>query len=298
MRRNDETDGPRKRKWDDRKDGWLLRNLDPLHIIMPYMYPNRCDNEAFIEEKIDITNIKKYLKKKNNANLEYSYTLFHVIVTAVAKTITLRPKMNRFVQGQKMYERNEVSTAFIIKKGIEDDGKEAIAYIVHPQNDTINSIRNRINAEIRLAQEDTLSGAMNSLSLVSKTPHWLLRIVTAFLAWLDFHGWMPLSITKTDPSYSSVWISSLGSIKLNAAYHHLTQRGTNSVFFVIGAVHKHPYFDNEGNATMRDVVDIGLTIDERIADGYYYSKTIKLLKHLLQNPELLEQPIGEKINDH
>ena len=47
---------------------------------------------------------------------------------------------------------------------------------------------------------------------------------------------------------------------------------------------------------MRESVDLGLTIDERLADGYYYSKTIRLLKHLLENPELLEQPLNEKVN--
>ena len=295
MQKNDTPNKLRKRKWGDRKDGWLLHDLEPLHIIMPYMYPNRCDNEAFITEKIDVTNIRKYLKNKNMANPDISYTLFHIMVAAVAKTITLRPKMNRFVQGQKMYERNEVSTAFVIKKGIEDDGDESIAHIVHPESDTIDSIRDRINKEIRTAQEEALTGAMSSLSIILKTPRWLLKIVTAYLGWLDYHGWMPLSVTATDPSYSSVWLSSLGSIKLNAAYHHLTQRGTNSVFLVMGAIHRHPYFDHDGNVTMKAVIDIGLTIDERIADGYYYSKTIKLLKHLLQNPELLEKPIGEKI---
>lgn len=46
---------------------------------------------------------------------------------------------------------------------------------------------------------------------------------------------------------------------------------------------------------MREVLDLGLTLDERIADGYYYSKTIKLLKHLLQNPQLLEAPAKEEV---
>ena len=46
---------------------------------------------------------------------------------------------------------------------------------------------------------------------------------------------------------------------------------------------------------MRMSVDLGLTIDERIADGYYYSKTIRLLKTLLENPRLLELPLSEKV---
>ena len=46
----------------------------------------------------------------------------------------------------------------------------------------------------------------------------------------------------------------------------------------------------------REVMDLGITLDERIADGYYYSKTIKLLKYLLQNPELLETPAKEEVD--
>jgi len=47
---------------------------------------------------------------------------------------------------------------------------------------------------------------------------------------------------------------------------------------------------------MKESIDIGLTIDERIADGYYYSKTVRLLRKLLENPELLELPLDEEVD--
>ena len=47
---------------------------------------------------------------------------------------------------------------------------------------------------------------------------------------------------------------------------------------------------------MRDSVDLGITVDERLADGYYYSKSIRLLKKLLENPELLERPFEEEVD--
>ncbi len=106
---------------------------------------------------------------------------------------------------------------------------------------------------------------------------------------------MPHSIIATDPFYSSVVLSNLGSIKLHAGYHHLTNWGTTSIFCVIGEIKKRPFYDGEGNVTMRDSVDLGLTVDERIADGYYYSKTIKLLMKLLENPELLEKPLNAEV---
>ena len=37
-------------------------------------------------------------------------------------------------------------------------------------------------------------------------------------------------------------------------------------------------------------VPIGITLDERIADGYYYSGTVALVQELLAHPELLELP--------
>ena len=65
---------------------------------------------------------------------------------------------------------------------------------------------------------------------------------------------------------------------------------------MIGERKKRPIYDDEGNVSMRDSIDLGLTIDERIADGYYYSKTVRLLRKLLENPELLEQPLNEKVD--
>ena len=46
---------------------------------------------------------------------------------------------------------------------------------------------------------------------------------------------------------------------------------------------------------MKDTVERGLTIDERLADGYYYSQSVKLLKYLLEHPELLERPANEPV---
>ena len=38
------------------------------------------------------------------------------------------------------------------------------------------------------------------------------------------------------------------------------------------------------------MIPLGIILDERIADGYYYSGTVALVKELLAHPELLDQP--------
>ena len=65
---------------------------------------------------------------------------------------------------------------------------------------------------------------------------------------------------------------------------------------VLGEKKLRPFFDDDGQMTMRDSIDLGLTVDERIADGYYFSKTIRLFLHLLENPELLELPLNEEVD--
>ena len=284
-----------KRRPGDRKDGKRLTNIHAMHFVMPLMYPNRCDNEAFISERIDLTNINTYLAKKNAENPEYAYNLFQIMVTAVLKTITLRPKMNRFIANNTMFLRNEVSAAFTVKKIFSDNGAEALAQIRTKGTETIDDIHDEIFRQISLCRSDKVDAGTESLNAVAKIPGFLARIVGAAARFLDRHGWMPQSVIAGDPYYCSVVLTNLGSIKLHAGYHHLTNWGTTSVFCAIGEAKKRPFFDEDGTVHMKDSVDIGLTIDERLADGYYYSRTVQLLKKLLENPELLDRPLNEEV---
>lgn len=87
--------------------------------------------------------------------------------------------------------------------------------------------------------------------------------------------------------------SNLGSIQCPAVHHHLSNYGTNSSMITIGALHKEEVLMPDGTKEIRDVVDIGATLDERIADGVYFAKSLKLIKHIFAHPEMLEKPIGE-----
>lgn len=284
-----------KRKMGDRKDGVLLRDLDSMHFIVPLLYPNRCDNEAFISERIDLTNVNAYLEKKNAENPEYAYNLFQVIVTAVLKLLTLRPKMNRFIANKNMYQRNEVSAAFVVKKLFSDNGAEALAFLHSGEDDTIDTVHEKIYQQISSCRSEKADASTDAMDIVTKLPRFISKTFVRFVCWSDKHGWVPKSLIATDPYYSSVVLTNLGSIKLHSGYHHLTNWGTNSVFVAIGEKKLRPFYDDEGNVTMRDSIDLGLTIDERLADGYYYSKTVRLLRKLLENPELLELPLNEKV---
>lgn len=282
------------RKFGDRKDGTLLRDIDSMHYIMPLIYPNRCDNEAFIQFRIDLTNAQAYLEKKNANEPAYRYNLFQLVVTAMLKTLTLRPCMNRFIANGNMYQRNELTAAFVVKKVFSDHGGEALAKIRAKQTDTVDTIHDEIYRQISVCRSEKKDDSTAGMDIIQKLPG--KKLIGIAARFLDRHGWMPKALIATDPYYCSVVLTNLGSIKMDAGYHHMTNWGTNSVFCAIGMMKKRPFYDDEGNMEMRMSVDLGLTIDERIADGHYYSKTIRLLKTLLENPELLELPLNEKVD--
>lgn len=293
MRRNEVNMG---RKLGDRKDGTLVRDLDSMHFIVPLLYPDRCDNEAFISERIDLTKADIFLEKKNAENPEYKYNLFQLVVTAMLKCITLRPRMNRFIANKNLYQRNEVSASFVVKKLFSDQGGEALAFIHAKDGDTLESIHQAIYKQVSFCRSDKVDASTASMDFFNKMPRFVSKTIVAFIRFLDRHGWVPKSLIATDPYYSSVVLTNLGSIKLHSGYHHLTNWGTNSVFCAIGEKKPRPWFDENGKVEMHDSIDLGLTVDERIADGYYYSKTVRLLKKLLENPELLELPLNAEID--
>ena len=82
---------------------------------------------------------------------------------------------------------------------------------------------------------------------------------------------------------------------MNADYHHLFDWGTISFFVVISEKKLRPFWHEDGTYDLRNTIKLGLTIDERIADGYYYAKTVRLLKHLLHHPELLDTPASQEV---
>ena len=279
-----------------RRDATLLRDIDSMHYIMPLIMPNRCDNEAFISERIDLTNAEKYLARKNAENPAYKYTIFHLIVTAVLKTITLRPQLNRFYANYNLYQRNEVTAAFTIKKIFTDEGDEALAFIHSKPTDTIDSIHDEIYRQVSYVRGEGKDPSTESMDTLQKLPLIFKKALGVGVRFLDNHGWMPQSMIETDPFRASVVLANLGSIKLRSGYHHLTNWGTTSVFCVVGEMKNRPFFDDAGNVDVRPSIDIGLTVDERISDGFYCSRAVRLFKLLLENPELLEQPLDTKVD--
>ena len=284
-----------KRRRGDRRDGRWIREGHGLQSIMAHLMPNRTDNEVYLHETIDATELLRYLEQKNQ-NAEIKYTIFHCALTAMARMVKERPLMNRFIQGRRLYERYDITLSFVAKRRFADGADEALMVLKVKDDDTVNSIARKIVGDVKqVRKEEHASGGIDQMmDSLAKWP----RPIVAFLMWLlrvaDFWGFAPAAITDMDPNYTTILASNLGSIKCPAVYHHLNNYGTCSIMVTIGTLHKEEILMPDGTKQIRDVIDIGATLDERIADGFYFARSLRLIRHIFAQPELLEKPIGEE----
>ena len=282
----------------DRFDGYWLRDEAPaLGQFMAYLMPNRTDNEAHINLDVDCRPLDAFLAKKNAGRTQDKYTYFHIFLAAAVKCFVLRPRMNRFISGNRLYMRDHISVSFVVKKKFEDKAEEGLAYKRYGENDTVDTLHESIMEEIhQCRREDVLDNSTSLMTKLLKLPRWLLRIIVNILFSLDRKGKVPYDLIKADPNYSSIFLTNLGSIGLGAGYHHLNNWGTNSFFGIIGKKHLAPEWHEDGTCTVRPVISLSLTLDERIGDGFYYAGTVRLLMKILENPEILEQPFSTPVD--
>lgn len=270
----------------DRKDGKYIKEKDPIHAIMPYLFDKRTDAEVYIKEDLDITKLKKWVDKQNKT-LDYKMTYFQALTAVFAKTIYNRPLLNRFIQGHRIYQRNIVSFSFVAKNKMVDEAKDMMVVIQAKENETVLDFTRRMAIDIFKTKKEGTNDLNGFIDKFLNLPRWILRIVVKVFKWLDYHGWLPESFTKTDSNHVTMLLSNLGSIKTGSCYHHLNNFGTNSIMITIGLIREE---------NKKHIVDISATIDERIAGGFYFAKSIKLTQYILDHPELLEDKLSSKID--
>lgn len=285
------------RRWGDRYDAKLVRDIDGLHFYMAYLMSKRTDAEVYINEKLDVTEVMKYIKEKNESG-ERKVTFFHCMIAAMARTVKMRPLLNRYISGKRFYDRNEITMGFTVKKKFTDHSEETLMIYKPKDEETLCDITDRLSPRVKEAKKEKDNGQSvdDILNIVKKLPKPIMYLFMAFMRFADSHGLMPRSFSSVDPNYCSVMLSNLGSIKCDAVYHHLNNFGTNSIMVTIGEIHKEVILNENNEPETRDVVNIGVTLDERIADGFYFARSLKLIKHMFKNPKLLDKKLGEEID--
>ena len=223
-------------------------------------------------------------------------TYFHFFCSAVAKTLYNRPLLNRFIMpGGKVYEHNDVSVGFVAKVKFEDYSEEYLA-VEHLKKDyNLFDVSKKLEKTVEKLRNNKKNDTDKTADSLAKLPAPIFDIVMKVLKFMDNHDLLPENITRNSIYHSSIIVSNLGSFKSSSIYHNLTDFGTASSLITMGAIHKEPVINDKNEVEVKDVCDFGINLDERIGDGYYFVKSMKMFEYIITHPEILEEPLGDEL---
>ena len=270
-------------------------NISALMQCCIDLKPTRKESEVYIDRQIDVTPLVDYIEEKKKNGIHYTY--FHAFLTAIGKVIYNRAKLNYFVTNRHLYEHDDITISFVAKMSLDDKSEELMLVVPIEKDDTIATIADKAAGKVAKlrGQKADKSGANNAVDSLAKLPNIIRVPVFAVLKTLGKFGWLPTSLTDNNIYFTSMIISNLGSIRCGAIYHNLADFGTCSSLATIGEIKSVKSLMSDGSEQIRKVCNFGVTLDERIADGFYFAKSLAIIEHILQHPEMLEEPASQKI---
>ena len=278
-----------------RSDGKKVKGMNVIEKAEPFFMRQRIDAVNYITAKVPCTPMDEFIARERRKG--NSYTYMHILFASIIRTFYIRPKLNRFIMRGAVYQRNTFSITMDIKPKLEDEADNITCKFYFTGRESLPEIKKMIDEEIAkytsangdASQQATTKTAKKMGSL----PDWLFRFAMALARWADKRGMMPKSLIHASPFHTSCFITKLKSIKIGHIYHHLYDFGTTAMFFAMGKEKMEPYVDKNKELKIGKFMNLGISMDERIADGFYYGKSLKLLQDFLANPDALLDGLPE-----
>lgn len=274
-----------------RKDGHHLKTISSFQKIYTFFMPKRSEAIVWHELEVDVARTVDFINNKKKEG--HDITIFELVISALLRTTSQFPEINRFIYNHKFYARNEYSVAFAIN--IKD--KIVLRKTFGQPEWDIFDVSKKIKEIIKDTVKKPADSNENIIDFFMKLPNFISSFCAILYPWLIDKGILSYESYKDNPLFSSAVVSDIGSFGLTSLYHHLYDWGNTSVFVTIGAMHKAPVVTPEGTLKVSDVIKFGFTIDERIFDGKKACDILLFFKECVENPLVLEQPPQQVIRE-
>jgi len=262
-----------------RPDATLVRDASPLRRFMPFISPRRNESVVFFAQDIQVERALAFLDQKNQTRPpDRPMTLFHLVLRAIAQALEGKPRMNRFTSGGRLWQRNEVWLTFSAKKRLDEDAPVVTVKRRFDPGETLDDMCDRLLGSIRVSRSDKKTASDREVGLLLRLPASVVHFILWIVRRIDGMGLLPRAMIDSDPMFTSAFVANLGSVGLEAAYHHLWDHGTCPIFCVVGGIKP-----GAGGRMMT----LKWTFDERIEDGFYAARGLDIVRERLENPEKL-----------
>lgn len=264
---------------------------------------SKSDSWVLFEDRIDITHTQEFLHKMRKSEIP-GLTLYHIVFAAIVRTYSQVPELNRFIQRNNIYARNEMKGSMVVMKGMQRDSERTTIMPRFEMDATLKEVVAEIEAlanpidRTKKVMEDENKNDFDKLEVaLALIPGWLISLVFSLLKLLDRYGWIPRKITALSPFHSSFFLTNMGSIGMQPVYHHIYEFGTISIFGAIGSKETVHELDRENNLRRKTYLNMKFVVDERICDGFVYAIGFKHIKSGISKPEQLMERPREVIHD-
>lgn len=284
------TDGKYHKTWGDRSDGRRVRTVNGMAVVANYIMPNRNGASNSIQDTVEITNIERYIHKKRKEGLE-NFGITHVFLAAYVRCVAKYPGCNRFLSGQRVYQRDDdIQFTMAIKKDMSTDASDTMIKLHLTQTDTSKEVYEKFNKVYEEVKNTPLDSSFDNVAgVLASLPGLLLKFVVWLLKVMDYFGKIPQFLLEVSPFHASVIFTSMGSLGIPPIVHHLYDFGNLPVFVAFGRKYRKVELDLSGKPVTRRYVDFVMNCDERTVDGFYYATVLKYFQKLLRNPEILDE---------
>jgi hypothetical protein len=270
-----------------RPDATLATDVPAYRRIMPFLMKGRNESAVYFDLPIDMTRPRELLDAFNQANPDSKATLFHLVTWAAVRTLAERPRLNRFVAGGRLWQRDGIWISYSAKKRFDDDSPIVVLKRRFDPGASFEQTVRAMHAGVKEGKSDRRSRVDKELGVLLRLPGPLLRMLLALAPLADGLGLLPRSFIDGDPMFASLFIANLGSLKMDAAYHHLYEYGNIPIFCVIGQVHDEAVVV-DGKVEVRPMALLRFSYDERVEDGLYAQRALQRLRQLVEEPSSAE----------
>jgi len=262
-----------------RPDATLAQGIPPIRRFMPFISPRRNDSLVYFSQDIDVEAALAFVERANEGRpAERPVTLFHLLLRAITVVLHERPRLNRFVAGGRIWQRDGIWLSFSAKVKFDDDAPLITVKRRFDPADDLFTMVERLHESLAQGRGGKKTAADHEMGLMLRLPPLLARGIMRMVMALDGAGLLPRAMLDPDPMHASAFLANLGSVGLDAGYHHLWEFGNIPVFCVMGRIR-----GDEGSRR----VTLKWTYDERVEDGLYCARSLERVRELLAKPEAL-----------
>lgn len=272
-----------------RSDGKPVKGLGIIEKAGPHFMSARNDAMNMATHPLRCEGMDAWIAKKREEGKSYSY--MDIVLASMVRLLAVRPYLNRFVVRGKIFDRKGIFICMTVKKSLKDDSNDTIVKVGFTGKETIDEVKEKFSNAIKSAFDGESSAEKEGKSF-SALPHFLFRWAMGLVRWLDNRGMLPKKLIAASPFHTSAYITNLKSIKTDAIYHHLYNFGTTSLFVAMGKEKLSPVVE-DGKLAVGKVMNLGIVMDERPCDGFYFGRSLRIWNDILTDPTILERPFED-----